>query len=109
MNKNLLTAIATFAACVSTTYAAVSAEEAKQLGGSQLTIFGAEKAGNKEGTIPPYTGIGVKPPSTWDPKFPGQRPDPYNDKPLFTITAENAAQYAKRGYCALRHAPQPAA
>ena len=96
MNKNLLTAIATFAACVSTTYAAVSAEEAKQLGGSQLTIFGAEKAGNKDGTIPPYTGIGVKPPSTWDPKFPGQRPDPYNDKPLFSITATNAAQYADK-------------
>ena len=33
-------------------FAAVSAEEAKQLGGSVLTDFGAERAGNKEGTIP---------------------------------------------------------
>jgi hypothetical protein len=36
-------------------HAAASAEEAKQLG-TTLTLFGAEKAGNKEGTIPEYTG-----------------------------------------------------
>ena len=33
-------------------FAGVSAEEAKQLGGPLLTVFGSEKAGNKEGTIP---------------------------------------------------------
>ena len=32
--------------------AEVTAEEAKQLGGPVLTLFGAEKAGNQEGTIP---------------------------------------------------------
>ena len=35
--------------------AAVSADEAKQLG-TTLTPVGAEKAGNKDGTIPEYTG-----------------------------------------------------
>jgi hypothetical protein len=40
--------------------AAVSADEAKQLG-TTLTAVGAEKAGNKEGTIPEYTG-GIKAP-----------------------------------------------
>ena len=76
--------------------AAISAEEAKQLG-TTLTVFGAEKAGNKEGTIPPYTGEGVKPPASYDPKEPGRRPDPFaNEKPLFSITAQNAAQYADK-------------
>ena len=36
-------------------FAAVSADEAKQLG-TTLTAVGAEKAGNKDGTIPEYTG-----------------------------------------------------
>ena len=35
--------------------AAVSADEAKQLG-TTLTEFGAEKAANKDGSIPAYTG-----------------------------------------------------
>ena len=34
---------------------AVSADKAAQLG-KNLTLVGAEKAGNKEGTIPEYTG-----------------------------------------------------
>jgi Protein of unknown function (DUF1329) len=76
--------------------AAVSAEEAKQLG-TTLTAIGAEKAGNKEGTIPAYTGEGVKPPANYDPKKPQDRPNPYaNEKPLFSITAQNAAQYADK-------------
>ena len=75
---------------------APTAEEVRQLGGPVLTEFGAERAGNKEGTIPEYTGKGVKAPPTWDPKNPGQRPDPYGEKPLFTITAQNAAQYADK-------------
>jgi len=88
--------LALAAVCVASADAAVSVDEAKQLGGPVLTLFGAEKAGNKEGTIPEYTGLGVKPPPGWDPKNPGQRPDPYGDKPLFSITAENAAQYADK-------------
>lgn len=83
-------------ACTTSVLAEVTAEEAAQLGGPVLTLFGAEKAGNKEGTIPAYTGSEVKAPLGWDPKIPGQRPDPYGEKPLFSITAQNAAQYADK-------------
>jgi Protein of unknown function (DUF1329) len=91
--KSITSMLAMAALAVPVAYA-VSAEEAAQLGGSVLTVIGAERAGNKEGTIPEYTGKGVKPPPTWDSKNPGQRPDPYGEKPLFSITAANAAQYA---------------
>ena len=43
------------AALAAPALAAVSADEAKQLG-TTLTAVGAEKAGNKDGTIPEYTG-----------------------------------------------------
>ena len=76
--------------------AAVSEDEARQLGGPRLTAFGAEKGANKDGTIPPYSGKAPAAPANYDRKTPGQRPDPYNDKPLFTITAQNAAQYADK-------------
>ena len=92
----MLVAAATAAsAIVGSALAAVSAEEAKQLGGSTLTAWGAEKAGNKEGTIPAYTGTDrPKPPPGYDPKYPGNMPEPYpNEKPLYTITAQNYTQY----------------
>ena len=75
--------------------AAVSAEEAKQLG-TTLTPWGAEKAGNKEGTIPAYTGEATKVPASYDRKEPGQKPDPFNEKPLFSITAQNYTKYADK-------------
>lgn len=80
----------------SSAFAAVSAEEAKQLG-TTLTLWGAEKAGNKEGTIPAYVGEKIKPlPAGWDVKKQGY-PNPYaSEKPLFSITAQNAAQYADK-------------
>jgi hypothetical protein len=54
--------------------------------GKTLTPVGAVKAGNKEGTIPEWTG-GLK-------TGPADYGDPFADeKPLFTITAENAGQY----------------
>lgn len=72
---------------------AVSPEEAKELG-STLTLFGAEKAGNKDGTIPEYTGGLTKPPSTYKPGS-GIRTDPFEgEKPLFSINAQNMGQYA---------------
>lgn len=89
-----LTALLASALLAPAALAAVTAEEAKQLGGDKLTAFGAEKAGNKEGTIPAYSGKAPKAPASYDLKTPGQRPDPYGDKPLFTITAQNADQYA---------------
>ncbi len=72
--------------------AAVSADEARQLG-TTLTSHGAEKAGNKEGTIPEYTGQPIKMPAGYNPKDPGQHPDPFNEKPLFSITAQNYTKY----------------
>ena len=72
--------------------AAVTADEAKQLG-STLLPWGAEKAGNKDGSIPAYTGP-IKPPASFDAKNPKVRPDPYADeKPLFSIDAKNMDKY----------------
>ena len=75
--------------------AKVPASEADKLG-KELTCVGAEKAGTKEG-VPEYTGkwlgtpLGVK----YTPHV-GQHPvDIYADeKPLFTITAQNVKEYA---------------
>lgn len=76
-------------------HAAVTAEEAKQLG-TTLTDFGAIKAGNKEGTIPAYTGGLTKAPPGYKAGS-GFWVDPYKDeKPLFRIDAKNAAQYADK-------------
>jgi hypothetical protein len=76
--------------------AAVSAEEARQLGVTLLP-WGAEKAGNKEGTIPAYTGGQVAPPAAFDPKNPRSRPDPFADeRPLYSVTSANAAQHAHK-------------
>jgi hypothetical protein len=74
--------------------AAVSAEEAATLKTS-LTPMGAEKAGNKDGSIPAWTG-GLTTPT---PGFVngGRRPDPFAaDKPLYSVTAKNMAQYADK-------------
>jgi hypothetical protein len=77
------------------TLAAVPAEEAKQLGAT-LTEFGAIKAGNKEGTIPAYTGGLTKAPAGFKPNS-GYWVDPFkSEKPLFRIDAKNAAQYADK-------------
>lgn len=76
--------------------AKVPAAEADKLG-KELTCVGAEKAGNKAGTIPEFTGkwLGT-PPGVQYKNSTGQHPvDPYaSEKPLFVITAENMTQYA---------------
>lgn len=75
--------------------AALTADEIKQLG-TTLTIWGAVKAGNADGSIPAYTGP-VQPPTNYDPKKPGFRPDPFaNEKPLYSITAANADKYTDK-------------
>ena len=78
--------------------AKVAPDEASRLGAS-LTPNGAEKAGNAEGTIPAWDG-GM--PQT-DLRQRGE--DPFGaDKPLYTVTAANVAQYGKvltEGYKAL--------
>ncbi|HSV52996.1 MAG TPA: DUF1329 domain-containing protein [Burkholderiaceae bacterium] len=74
-------------------HAAVTPEEVRQLGTS-LTETGAEKSGNREGTIPAYTGGLTKPPAGFK-QGSGIRPNPFADeKPKFSIDAKNMAQYA---------------
>lgn len=73
-------------------YAAVTAEEAKQLGAA-LTLFGAEQAANADGSIPAYTG-GVKPPVDFKPGADTYVNPFKGEKPLYTIDANNTGQYA---------------
>ncbi|AOE85235.1 DUF1329 domain-containing protein [Pseudomonas sp. TCU-HL1] len=71
--------------------AAVSSEEALSLG-KDLTPVGGERAGNSAGTIPPWAG-GL-PKDAGQENSDGFLDDPFaNEKPLFTITAENVEQY----------------
>lgn len=77
-----------------TAWAGVSADDAARLKAS-LTPLGAEKAGNKDGSIPAWTG-GYTTPIPGD-KPGGRRGDPFkDDKPLYTINAGNAGQHAER-------------
>jgi hypothetical protein len=76
-------------------FSAVSPEEAAKLG-TTLTRFGAEMAGNKEGTIPAYTGGLTKPPANYVAGS-GRYIDPFAaEKPLFSINAQNMNQYADK-------------
>jgi hypothetical protein len=73
--------------------AAITADEAKALG-TTLTPVGAEKAGNKDGTIPAYEG-GLKTAPAGFKAGDGIRPDPFaGEKPRLVIDAKNMAQYA---------------
>ncbi len=60
-----------------------------------LTPVGAEKAANADGTIPAWDGGITRAPAGYTP---GRHyVDPFaSDKPLFTITQQNAAQYAAK-------------
>ena len=74
--------------------AAVSAAEAEALKGA-LTPVGAERAGNADGTIAAWTGGYATPAPGYRQGAP--RPDPFAaDKPLFSITAANAKDYADK-------------
>ena len=76
-------------------FAAVSPDEAAKLG-TTLTGIGAEMAGNADGTIPPYTGGLTTPPANFVPGS-GIYPDPFAaEKPLFSVNAQNMAQYADK-------------
>lgn len=73
--------------------AAVSADEAAKLK-TTLTPLGAEKAGNKDGTIPAWDGGLTKAVAKSPSGLPG---DPFpGEKPTAQITAQNAAQYADK-------------
>ena len=75
---------------------ALSATEAQaQALGKELTPIGAERAANKDGSIPAWTGGDLKAPAGWKPGQP--RPDPYAaDKLLFSIDASSADKYKDR-------------
>ena len=72
-------------------FAKLTAAEIARLG-ADLTPVGAEKAGNKDGTIPAWEGGLCSAPAGWTPAQ--GYVDPFaSDKVLFTITKANAAQY----------------
>lgn len=90
--------IALFAASA---HAKVSPAEADRLG-KDLTPNGGEKAGNKDGTIPAWDGgliMPTPPKDKW--RSPEHIPFATADKPLYTITAANMAQY--KGKLTLGH------
>lgn len=61
-------------------------------GGDPLTPVGADRPGNRDNTIPAWSGGLAR-----GAKSAGWMADPYSaDKPLFTIAAANAAQYRSR-------------
>ncbi len=73
--------------------AKVSAQEAARLG-QDLTLFGAEQAGNAEGTYPAYSG-GLPRRGQIAGEYP-TNPQIEAEKPLFTITQANLADYADK-------------
>lgn len=81
-------------ALTSTAQAQVSKQQADKLR-TTLTPLGGERAGNADGSIPPWRGGIQFPPSTY--KRPGQHhPDPFpSDQPLVVIDGENYEQYSK--------------
>ncbi len=77
-----------------TATAALSPEEIARLG-KDLTPLGGERAGNADGSIPPWEGGLKNAPAGF--KSGGHHPDPYpDDSVVFTITAADLDQYADR-------------
>ncbi len=69
----------------------VTQEEINRLG-DDLTPMGSQKAGNEDGTIPPWTGGITEPPAGYSEG--DHHPDPFaDDEPLFTITPANYREY----------------
>lgn len=100
ISSTILASLITLA-CGSAT-AGTSASEVIRLGQS-LTPTGAEKAGNADGSIPVWDGGLTMPPAGY---VAGKGyVDPFaNEKPLYTVTAANMAQYADKlsvGYKAM--------
>lgn len=92
--KHILSALLAGLLSTSLAQAAVTADEAAKLK-TTLTPLGAEKAGNKEGTIPAWDGGMTKAPAGY--KNGDHRPDPFaGEKPVLSISAKNMAQYADK-------------
>ncbi|MHA4869541.1 DUF1329 domain-containing protein [Duganella sp. PWIR1] len=72
---------------------ATASAQAPNLKSGALTPMGAERAANKDGTIPAWDGKAVD----TKPGADNKRPDPYAaEKPLLSITAANVAQHADK-------------
>lgn len=92
MKTKTLTMALTLSLAAGVAYADVPANQVARLG-ADLTPTGAEKAGSASG-VAAWSGRGIDGTSLlsgWDG---GALPNPMaGDKPLYTITASNAAQY----------------
>ncbi|MGL4318170.1 MAG: DUF1329 domain-containing protein [Pseudomonas sp.] len=84
------------ALAVTALLSAIQAAAASELGGSGLTAFGSQSTASADGTIPAYTGEPIGIPACYDKKDPNNYCDPWNDKPLFIITAQNLGEYESR-------------
>jgi hypothetical protein len=77
---------------ISPLHAKVTQQEADKLK-KELTPTGGERAANKDGSIPAWNGGLTKAPACYK-GAPARYCDPFpEDKPKFTITAQNAQQY----------------
>ena len=92
--KYLLTFICLCIGLSSIAHGKVTKQEADKLR-SSLTPLGGERAGNADGSIPPWRGGLQFPPLNYT--QPGQHHiDPFEeDQPLFTVTSKNMGEYAK--------------
>ncbi len=97
LNKTGLAALMALTVCSTGALAKVSSQEAAKLGmtGTPLTPMGAERTGNKDGSIPEWTGGITQAPAGY--KVGDHHPDPFaSDKPLFEITPANYKQYGDK-------------
>ena len=97
--------LALFLGLTAPAMAKVAPAEADKLK-TELTPVGAERAGNKDGSIPKWEGGLSQPPACYK-GAPARYCDPYpQDKPKFTITKANVDQYKAR-LCLLYTSPSP--
>jgi len=88
MNYKIKTAVGAIVLALAglpTAFAGVSTQEAEQLK-STLTPLGGEKAGNKDGSIPAWTGAAIK---SGKDLFAGE-------KPLYSVNSTNMGSYADK-------------
>ena len=89
--KSLLTASLLMTLAIDA-HAYVSNREAAELG-ANLTLVGAEQAGNADGSIPPYNGGLTTAPASFK-SGDSMRPDPFaHETPLLVINGRNVDQY----------------
>jgi len=91
MKKLPLISLAVSIALSGNVLAKTSPEQAAKLG-KELTPMGAERAANKDGSIPEWTGGITKAPAGYSPG--DHHIDPFSaDKVKYTVTASNMAEY----------------